>query len=190
MVSKPSSPSASVDFSLVRKICDQVSANVGLIVDRSVTVGDLEVARFPERASGEDRVHISFKLGFEYEGGLKHGCILVPLPEALTLAAGLLMLPLSGVEEARKVKAPDQGTKDALMELGNFVGGAADEALRDSDFRGLRVFSEGCQGVRAGVRPCLAGAEGTEYVVGRAMANIDEFPTFELLVLVPLFWED
>jgi len=189
-VSKAPNPSASVDFSLVRKICDQVSANVGLIVDRSLTVGDLNVARFPERVCGKGRVHISFKLGFEYDGDLLHGCILVPLPEALTLAGSLLMLPLSGIEEVRKEKAPDQASKDALMELGNFVGGAADEALRDSDFRGLRVFSEGCQGVRAGVRPCLAGTEGTEYVVGRATTNIDDFPAFELLVLVPLFWKD
>ena len=72
-----------------------------------------------------------------------------------------------------------------MLEVGNFIGGSTDDAVRRMLPWGHSVRSEGCQGVRADVRPALDYAEGAELVVGRVRGHIEGFPEFEAQVILP-----
>lgn len=61
------------------------------------------------------------------------------------------------------------------MEVGNFVGGATDVTLRGLGLDGIKVRSEGCQGVKPNVRPasstpkaatCSSGARSSRSTRG------------------------
>ena len=47
------------------------------------------------------------------------------------------------------------------------------------------MHSEGCQGVRADVRPAFPYEEGSELIVARVGACFDPFPPFELILMLP-----
>ena len=70
--------------------------------------------------------------------------------------------------------------------IGNFVGGAADAALRSLGYAEIRVRSESCQGVKPGVRPAFAYEEGATLLVGRASAELAGWPPFEVILMLPL----
>ena len=63
--------------------------------------------------------------------------------------------------------------------------GATDAVVGMCYPEGLSVRTAGCQGVRAGVRPALAYAEGDELIVGRAKVRIHSFPWFEAILILP-----
>lgn len=170
---------------LVASALERIAADLAMIVDRQVSIDLVVVERVNERPAGEGRIHISFKLGFRTPSGERQGCLLVPLPDAVSLAAYLMMTPDEAVAAQRETQDLDRVTKDALLEIGNFVGGASDTAVRDHCRDGHAVRSDGCQGVRAGVRPALRYEEGDELVVGRARARIHDFPEFELILVLP-----
>lgn len=170
---------------LVQEILHRVAADLSMITDRELTVNVHRTEHASARPAGKGKIHISFRLGFEQPDGLKHGCLLIPLPDAISLACYLMMVPDDGVKAKRSVKDLDGTLKDAMLEVGNFIGGAADAALRESVGAIAKVRSEGCQGVRPDVRPALLYNEGDTLVVGRAKSKIHEFPEFEMLVMLP-----
>ena len=173
------------DLELVEDIIAKVVANVSMLVDREIEVEGVETLRVTERIAGKAKVHISFKLTFRDDDGREaQGCVLVPLPDALSLACYLMMFPEGEVKAHRGNKDLDRSMKDAMLELGNFIGAAVDESLR-ARVRGTSARTRGCQGVRANVRPAFAYEEGRELVVGRAKARVHEFPPFELIVMLP-----
>jgi len=179
----PTPTASPAQIELVELFLTKTSENLALLIDREITLGPTAVEIATARPAGRGAVHISFKLGFEAEDELRHGSLLVPLAEAQTLAGYLMMLSEDAVQDQRQAPAPDQAAKDAMLELGNFIGGAVDEAARDVLAGKVQARSLGCQGVRADVRPAFPYEEGTPLVVGRSNARIQEFPEFELILM-------
>jgi hypothetical protein len=175
------------DQQQVDEIFQRIAGDLAMIADRELKVHKAEVQRVGARVAGPKSVHISFKLGFQHDGRILHGSLLIPLPDAIALASYLMMMPDDGVKSKRSLSTLDTGIKDALLEIGNFIGGAADAALRSIGLEGLRVRSESCQGVKANVRPAFAYAEGTPLVVGRAKAQLHTWPVFEMVLMLPVF---
>jgi hypothetical protein len=134
---------------------------------------------------GEGSIHLSFKLLFSGANGLDaEGCVLVPLPDAISLARYLMMFPESEVAVQRDDTELDSSTKDAMLELGNFIGAAVNESLR-IHVPGASARANSCQGVRADVRPAFVYAEGDELVVARASTRLEGFPEFEMIAMFP-----
>jgi len=166
-------------------VLDRVVDDLAMIVDRSFSVSGSKVERIDRRAAGSGRVHISFKLRFEVDGDERYGALLVPLPDAIALACYLMMMPDDAVADRRGDVELDQSTKDAILEVGNFVGGAVDAVLREVHGGDVRAKSAGCQGVRAGVRPAFPYVEGTELTLASGTARLHEFQPFEILLMLP-----
>lgn len=170
---------------LVSEVLHRIAADLSMITDRDLRVEVQEVEKLTERPAGKGKIHISFRLGIEQADGLKHGCLLLPLPDAISLACYLMMVPDDSVKGKRSLKDIDETIKDAMLEVGNFIGGAADAALRESLGGIAKVRSEGCQGVRANVRPALLYNEGDPLVVGRAKGMVHDYPEFDLVLMLP-----
>lgn len=170
---------------LVEEVLQRIAADLSMITDRELVIGEAKVKKMDRRPAGRGRVHISFRLGIEQGGRLHHGCVLLPLPDAISLACFLMMVPDEGVTGKRKLTTLDETIKDAMLEVGNFIGGAADAALREAVGVEAKVRSEGCQGVRAGIRPALIYSEGDPLVVGTARATVHEYAEFDLIVMLP-----
>src|SRR5690349_20812975 len=160
------------DQQQIDEILQRIAGDLSMIADRELKLQPAQVQRASARVAAAAGVHISFKLGFQHAGRVLHGALLVPLPDAQALAGYLMMLPEDGVREKRAQQALDNVSKEALLEIGNFIGGAADAALRSLGLEQVRVRSESCQGVKPGVRPAFAHAEGQSLVVGRAQAQL------------------
>ncbi len=173
------------DIAIVKGIFDRVAADLGMIVDRHIKISQVTTERLDTRPAGLGRIHISFKLGFKHESETLHGCALIPLPDAIALASYLMMIPDQGVVSQRDTTELDRPSKEAMLELGNFISGAADSVLRKNRPE-IIVRSEGCQGVRADVRPAFPFEEGAELVVGRARTTLHDFPEFDFLLLIPV----
>ena len=173
------------DLELVTGVFERLSADLGMILDRQLALEDIRAERASRRVAGEGRVHISFKLALQSGQRQRQGCLLVPLPDAIALAAYLMMVPDEVVARERERSELDRPMKEALLEVGNFVAGACDAVLRRLYPDEVTVRSEGCQGVRAGIRPALVYQEGEELIVGRARARIHEFEPCELILTLP-----
>ena len=180
----PSTAETARETALVGDLLARVALDLGQLLDREIVVENVRAQRVRRRTAGPRQVHVSFKLNVRGSHGAGQGCFLVPLPDALTLAASLLMAPEEEIARARAAAAPDPMTKDALLELDNFLAGACDAVLRD---RGLYASIQpgGCQGVRADVRPALDYTEGEGLVLGAAKLRVGSFEPFELLLLLP-----
>jgi hypothetical protein len=174
------------DQQQIDEIFQRIAGDLSMIADRELKVQKAAVQRVTARAAGAHNVHISFKLGFQQGSRIVHGCVLVPLPDAIALACYLMMLPDEAVESKCAQNALESATKDALLEIGNFIGGAADAALRSLGYSDIRVRSESCQGVRENVRPAFAYAEGSALLVGRAQAQLQGWPAFDMILQLPL----
>lgn len=175
-----------LDLHLVEECFQRIAGDLAMIVDRQIEVSGVAVERATERVAAGPGVHISFKLGLQHRGRILHGAFLVPLPSAITLAGHLMMLPDDRINARRSYTKLDPGLKDALMEVGIFVGGATDAALRSLDVAVSRVKSEGCQGVRAHVRPAFRHVDGDALIVARAQMEIHMWPRFETLLMLPV----
>ncbi len=167
-------------------ILERMSADLAMIIDREFLIERIKVSRANKRAEGKSKVHISFRLGFRTPGGKKQGCVLIPLPDAMALSAYLMMVPDDGVKEHRALPTLATGRKDAMLEVGNFIGGASDAVMRGLFAEGYSVRFEGCQGVRANVRPALEYEEGDELVIVKSKSKIHDLAAFDLLMIVPV----
>jgi hypothetical protein len=178
--------STASDHALVQAVLERVAGDLSSVIGREVGLIGLDSRRERARPAGKDTVHISFKLGLRRDGGpARFGALLVPLPEAVSVACYLLMLPEDGVAARRAETTLDWALKDALLEVGNMVGNASNTALASLGAAGWSARSEGCQGVRPDVRPAFPYEEGSDLIVGRATARIEPFPPFELLLILP-----
>lgn len=185
MIDTTNATKAVGDALLVEETFQRIAGDLGMIADRPIEVTSVTTERARARAAGRDVVHISFKLGIQCEDAIAHGALLVPLADAITLGCYLMMIPDESVKTKRAMTTLDAGLKDALMEVGNFIGGATDAALRGLGFPDVEVRSEGCQGVRPNVRPAFAYEEGSELVVGRCKLRIHTWPAFDAVLMLP-----
>jgi hypothetical protein len=171
---------------LSEEILARISSDLSMITDREFKIEEMNCELTDQRAVGKDKIHISFKLGFQSEDGdVQHGCIIMPLADAISLACFLMMVPDDGVKTKRAVTDLDESLKDALIEVSNFIGGAADAALREAIDLGTKVRSEGCQGVRPDVRPAFVYEDGQPLIVTTAKAQVHEFEEFEMVAMLP-----
>lgn len=176
----------SSDPELVEGLLGRIGADLGMILDRPIAFGETRCERRSARVAGKGRIHVSFRLDVRGRTEQGQGCLLVPLPDAMTLAACLMMGTEEEVLEARGASAPDASAKEALLEIDNFVASACDAVVRDLD-ECVSIQPAGCQGVRADVRPALVYEEGGELLVARSQARVGDFEPFELLLMLPTF---
>lgn len=174
------------DKRLVEETFQRIAGDLGMIADRTIEVGTVNVELARARAAGRGGIHVSFKLGMQHEGRILHGALVVPLADAITLGCYLMMVPDDGVKSKRSLQTLDPGLKDALMEVGNFVGGATDAALRGLGVPDIKVRSEGCQGVKANVRPAFTYVEGAPLIVATAKLRIHSWPAFDAILMLPV----
>jgi hypothetical protein len=175
--------------SQVREVLERIASDLSMLTDRTVSILSTKATHSLTKPSGDGGVHIAFKLTFDWRAEQLHGALLVPLAEAIALASFLLMLPEPTIAKRRAQATLDQATKDAMLEMANFSGGATDGALRVRFPSGLSVRSQGCQGVRAGQAPAFPFQEGDELIDGRATARIGDGEPFELVLILPVIRE-
>jgi hypothetical protein len=180
-------PKACTDAQIecVDEIFQRIACDLSMIADRELTISEVESQVEETRPAGAGRIHISFQLGLQGSAGVQHGCLLVPLPDAISLACCLMMVPEDVMAASRGEEVLDETTKDAMLEVGRFICGATDSALRCLGIGGDQVLFEGCQGVNPDVRPSLLYHEGDELIVGRVRASMAGFPEGTMLLVVP-----
>ena len=170
---------------VLEEVLQRIAGDLSMIADRNMKVGDVDCERMDHRPAGEKQVHISFRMGFQAKGQWFAGCVLIPFVDAVALAGCLLMLPEATLVAQRKVVELDPPSKDAMLEVGNFISGATDAALRSLELEGLKVVFDGCQGVRANVRPALIYEEGEPLWVARSEVTVEGFDTQSYIVMLP-----
>ena len=168
---------------LVEECVRRIASDLALILERSFVVERVSVERLASRPAGEGQVHVSFKFGVEVDGAIVHGCWLVPLADALAIASHALLFEDGEVREHRAQVAPDGALRDSLLEVSAVVAASLASSLTPAGAE--RVGAEGCQGVRAGVRPALAYREGDALLVGRARCQLHLWPAFEAILVLP-----
>lgn len=175
------------DAALLRGLLERVAQDLGVLIGREIEMEELRAERAAARPAGRQHIHISFKLVASRQGKPKlHGALLVPLPEAITLACLLLMIPEDVIAQRREETELNPALKDAMLEIGNLIGGSCNAGLSDhAGNAGWSLRSEGCQGVRPDVRPAFPYVEGSELLVGRVTTRLAPFPPFELLLILP-----
>ncbi|MFN0243660.1 MAG: hypothetical protein ACKVWV_12265 [Planctomycetota bacterium] len=178
-----------IEARLVDEIFRRLAGDLEMVTDRKVAVQSVDIGRAKRRPAGAGSVHVSFKIALATAANVEHGCMLVPLPDALSLASYLLMLGDDVVQARRNETTPDPALKDALMEVGKFVADAIDAALRGVGIEQIRSRSEGCQGVRANVRPAFAYREGSDLVVGLARVQVHTWPACTMILMIPALAE-
>ncbi len=175
------------DAVLVEGLMKRIAGDLEMMLGHALRLGPQRVERAHTRPAGAHEVHISFKLVLSPLGAPeRHGALLVPLREALTMGCFLLMIPEEQVALRREDAGPDPALKDALLEIGNMIGGATQTALAELGLAGWSARSEGCQGVRADVRPAFPYLEGSELLVARCEAALEPFASFEALLILPV----
>ena len=168
----------------LEEVFERVAGDLSMIADRELEIVEVQKEVLEQRASGNGQIHISFRLSIEVQDSAHHGCLLVPLPDAVTLAGSLMMLGDDMIADGRTRSDLDPASKDAILEVGNFIGGASDAAFRAMDLP-ARVSFEGCQGVRADVRPALIYDEGQELLTGHAKVNLAGFGETQFILMMP-----
>lgn len=173
------------DLQLAGSILARAAADLSMIIDRELELGSVRLEHVVRRPAGQGQVHISFKLALQREGATWQGCLLVPLPDAVALAGFMMMMNDEAVARERARTELDGPFKEALLEVGKYVAGACDAVLRQTLPEGIAVRSDGCQGVRADVRPALEYREGDPLAVARVQARLHDFEPFELILVLP-----
>lgn len=167
------------------EVLQRVTSDLSMIADRDIEVGSIESELMDHRPAGAGQVHISYRLGFKRGDTWHAGCLLMPFVDSVALAGCLLMLPDETLIAQRAVVALEPSAKDAVLEIGNFVSGATDAALRSVGVEDLKVVFDGCQGVRADVRPVMAYTEGDALMVARAAVTVQGFEPQTYVVMLP-----
>jgi len=174
------------DGELLLGLLERVASDLSVILGHEIALGEVAAERARSRPAGAGQVHISFKVGLRHESGaLRHGCLLVPLPMAISWTAALLMLTEEEAAARRDESALDPSLKDGMLELGHVITNALSTALAELGQAGWSARSLGCQGVRADVRPAFPYEEGAELLVGRVRARFQGAAAQELLLLLP-----
>ena len=181
----PSQAQTDLDIDTVKHVFDKMCEDLGMLLDRPLVVESLSTVRSAQKVAGERQIHIAFKLGLSVDGVAQHGALLVPLPDAITFACYLMMMADDVVTSRRKDKDLERATKDAMVEVGNLIGGSTDGALRDLFVKRVSARAEGCQGLKAGMAPAFERTPGVDLLIGRAKLKCHTFPSFEALLMLP-----
>ena len=169
----------------IEEILNRIASDVSIVADVPIRVEGVQAEVVGTKPAGAGVVHIAFRLDFHEDGERRQGCVLVPLPDAQVLAGGLLMQPTTRLDEARGRDDLDRTTKEAVMELGTFLAGATESALRDAGHVLVQVHHRGCQGVRADVAPRLDGYTGGPLVAGTCEAKVGDYDPGTWHVVLP-----
>jgi len=178
-------PFTDEDQRVLEDVFQRVAVDLAMIADREVVFDEISGRRQDRKEVGPELIHIAFNLGFHVEGQVLHGCLMLPLPDAIALARFLLMDDEDQVRAWRETIDLDLPTKDALLEIGNFIAGSLDSAARGHWGGAVRVSSEGCQGVKANLAPAFAYQPGAELVIGEARVKVHTFPTRRAILMLP-----
>lgn len=173
-----------LDRRLVQQCFNKLAEDLSMLLDRPLLCSQVEVARARQRVAGEKAVHVAFRFGVTVDGTLRHGALLVPLPEAIAMACYLMMMADDVVAARRKDRDMERATKDALLEVGNLIGGSLDCAVREVFPRRTSTRSEGCQGLKPGFAPAFPRASDEEHVVARATLALHEYPAFDAWLML------
>jgi hypothetical protein len=169
----------------VSGLVHRIATDLSMIIERDVRVLSCDVRRAGERAAGAGVVHIALKQAYRHGERAAHGCLLVPLPDALTLAGFFLMLPDDVVAAQRSLATVDAATKDALLEVASFVAGSLGSSLAGEGPAGIEVRSASCQGLRPDAVPALAHEPGNEWWIARAKIQVHTFAAADVWLLLP-----
>ena len=166
----------------------RVAEDWAMMIDHEVSIENVQVERESSAPACEGSVHIAFQFGLTHAelGPRYRGALLVPLPDALTMAAYLMMTPENQIAGARAAQAPDSATKDSLMELSSILASALDGVVQDSFEGTWSVTSLGCQGVREGAVPRVSTADDLEWTVARAQGTLADFDAFPMQLVLPV----
>ncbi len=173
------------DTRLIEEILARLTADLSMIMDRDMSVEGCSTERADSRPAGAGEIHISFRLKFDLGGTERFGYLLMPLPAAKTIAGYFMMIPDEQIEVLRQEGGLDAPTKDAILEIGNFMGSACDAVLASSFSSNVTVRAAGCQGVRADVRPAFPYEEGSELLVGRGQLRVHTFDPCGVILMIP-----
>ncbi len=176
---------AGTDSDLVDATVAELVRLLGRAADCTLTAKPLEVRRLDHRVAGEGGAHVSFRFRVQEGAACREGCLLLPFPEANTLAGRHLMLPPRAVSAWRKLPRPDEDAKEALRQLDRVVATAIDRALVAFTYGRQTVRPRGPQGVRSGIRPALAYEDGDELLVAVLDARLETYPPFYMLLMLP-----
>jgi len=181
-------PVADSDAEFVAAICARVTRSLEGLLERGFALWPRRVERRDRRVAGRRAVHLAFRLRFvdAATGSVREGCLLLPWEEAAALAARSLMLGERTVAAFRKLRRPDETTKEALRDLNVLLAGAVDRALASFTFGRLSCVAFGPQGVRPGVRPAFEHVEGEELIVARVEACCEGSEPFEVVWMLPV----
>jgi hypothetical protein len=180
-------PTAQADRDFSREVAAQLLESVSAIVDKELALGEFECSRREQRSAGEGQVHINFKFKFSLDGQVSHGCLLLPLTQAVAAACSMLMMPVAQVGEICSSGSLDTPIKDALLELGNMLASSLGAPYQEPCEQ-VSVQFAGCQGVRAGVRPAIPYREGSPLLTIEAHSIFEPFGRFRFLLLLPPPW--
>lgn len=178
-----------LDRRLVQQCFSKVAEDLSMLLDRPLACEQVEIARARQRVAGEKVVHVAFRFAVTVDGVLRHGALLVPLPEAIAMACYLMMMADDVVAARRKDRDMERATKDALLEVGNLIGGSLDCAIREVFPRRTATRSEGCQGLKPGFAPAFPRASDEEHVLARARLTLHEYPGFDAWLMLPAIEE-
>ena len=176
---------AAHEVKIVEECVHRVAGDLALLAERSLVVESVMVEKRRRRPAGSGQVHISFKFGIEVAGTVRHGCLLMPLSDALAIAGCLMLQGDEEVALQRTLGAPDPKQREALVEIDLLVARALELALGAQGFPVVRVGPESCQGVRAEIRPALDYRDGEELWIGRAWTQLHVWPPFSMTLVLP-----
>ena len=181
-----SKATATLDDKLAKEIGDQVSADLSMIIDREMAIESVSSGRATARVSGEGSIHLSFKIEFIIGADHHYGCLLMPLADAIAISGFLMVMSVEEVEEERSSTTLSRSMKDAMLEVGNFVGGSSDAIVRKwTGDAPMSARFTGCQGVAPGLIPNFTFAANSELIVARLQARLSDFPPFEMILMLP-----
>lgn len=181
-----SNATSALEEKLTKEIGEHVAADLSMIIDREFEIQSLGVSRSTKRVAGESVIHLSFRIDFELQKETLGGCLLMPLPDAIAIAGYLMVMGDEEVAAEREQTNLDRSMKDAMLEVGNFVGGASDAVVRHwNGGSKMSARSGGCQGVAAGALPNFMHSAGSELIVARIRASLASFDPFEMILMLP-----
>lgn len=181
-----SNVSTAEDEKLAKEIGDQIAADLTMIIDREIAIDSVNAERVEARVAGEELIHLSFRIEFQVGAEKHYGCLLVPLPDAISVAGYLMVMSDEDVLRERESTTLERSMKDAMLEVGNFVGGSSDAIVRNWGSKTkMTARSAGCQGVAPGAIPNFAHSRGQELILARLRARVAEFEPFEMILMLP-----
>jgi len=78
---------------LAAGVLGRIARELGAMLGHEMALEHARVEHAHVRPAGAGSIHVSFKLAFRAGAGTeRHGCLLVPLADAITLAGFLLMM--------------------------------------------------------------------------------------------------